>query len=465
MKSQIKKIVFIVILFPVNFLYSQLSLRVPDRTIQNKMVIDQILDKNLSQWTRIYEQLHAAPELSGMEEKTSFFIASKMKTLGFQVTEHLGRFKHTSWKPYGVVGIVKNGAGPVVMIRTEMDALPLMEKTNLAYASHVKIHPDSGQDICVMHACGHDIHMTIFLGVAEILMHEKSSWHGTLMMVAQPAEEGGPGASGAEALLEDGLYSRFPKPDFVLGLHQIPSIIAGKVAVMAGYTNATSRDGEIIVKGTGAHAARPQDGKDPIVISAELIMALQTIVSRENNPFHPAVFTIGSIHGGTKSNIIPDQVRLLFTLRTLDDETSDKLALAVYRISKGVAYSNGLSEDKYPEITLNKGYPSNYNNPILAQHMTAVFKKLIGDENVLAADPILSGEDFSYYSLQKTIPTLFFNIGSADSVKYNESLKTGIPLPSNHSNLMVPWPRLTIQTGIETMTGGALELFQNPCKP
>jgi amidohydrolase len=451
---------FVIIFIGSSYLYGQNALSI-DQNHLNKILIGQILDKKLPQWIATYEHLHAAPELSGMEEKTSFLIASQLKLLGFQVTDHLGKYKFSNWKGYGVVGIFKNGNGPVVMIRTEMDALPVLEKTNLLYASHVIIRTDSGQNIPVMHACGHDIHMTIFLGVAEILIHSKTSWRGTLMMVAQPAEEGGPGASGAEALLEDGLYSRFPKPDFILGLHQTPSIMSGKVSMMSGYMNATSRDGEIIVRGAGGHAARPQDSKDPIVMSAELIMALQTIVSRENNPFHPAVFTIGSIQGGSKSNIIPDQVSLKFTLRTLDDETSDKLAFSIYRITRGVAYTNGLSEDKYPEVIMNKGYPSNYNNPMLAMELTGVFKKIIGVENVLPGEPILSGEDFSYYSLQKAIPTLFFNIGGADPIRFNQSLKTGIPLPSNHSSGMAPLPGLTIKTGVETMCAGTLYLFQS----
>jgi len=428
---------------------------------QTLQPVDQWIDQNLESLVRTYKQLHASPELSGYEIHTSALIAARLHELGYEVSDHLGKFTHRDWKGYGVVGILKNGNGPVLMIRTEMDALPLVEKTNLSYASVIKVKPDSGQETGVMHACGHDIHMSIFLGVAEILMQFKTSWHGTLMMVAQPSEEGGPGASGAQALLEDGLYTKSGRPDFILGLHQTPTIMAGKLAVMAGFSNATSRDGEIIIHGTGSHAARPQDGKDPIVLSAELIMALQTIISRENNPFHPAVLTIGSIHGGTKSNIIPDQVNLKFTLRALDDETGDKLASAIFRMAKGIAYAAGLPEDKYPEIIMNKGYPSNYNDPVLTEEIAAAFRKALGKENVLVADPVLSGEDFSYYSLEKKIPSLFFNIGGADPVKFNESLRTGIPLPSNHSPFMAPAPELTIRTGIRAMVAGVLRLLQN----
>ena len=432
---------------------------------QSLKPVDQWLDQNLASLVATYKQLHASPEISGYETHTSARIAGRLKELGYTVAEHLGKFTHRDWTGYGVVGIFKNGIGPTLLIRTEMDALPLVEKTNLPYASIVKVKTDSAQETGVMHACGHDIHMSIFLGLADILMQLKTSWQGTLMLVAQPSEEGGPGASGAQALLEDGLYARFGRPDFILGLHQTPTIISGKVALKTGFSNATSRDGEIIIRGTGSHAARPQDGKDPIVLSAELIMALQTIISRENDPFHPAVLTIGSIHGGTRSNIIPDQVNLKFTLRALDDETGDKLASAILRIARGVAYAAGLSEDKYPEIILSKGYPANYNDPEFTEEIAAAFRKALGKENVLVADPVLSGEDFSYYSLEKKIPSLFFNIGGADPARFNESLKTGIPLPSNHSPFMAPAPELTIRTGIKAMVAAAFRLLQDAAPP
>jgi amidohydrolase len=422
--------------------------------------MDEIIHQDLNELTSIYKRIHAAPELSGYEQATSDLIASHLKSLGYEVTDHLGKYKNRPWKGYGVVAIFSNGVGPVLMIRTDMDALPLVEKTELPYASTVKIKGDSGQVTGVMHACGHDIHISVFLGVADVMMRLRSSWHGTLMMVAQPSEEGGPGASGAQALLEDGLYTKFFKPDFILGLHQTPSIVAGKLSVLSGYTNATSRDGDIVVHGKGAHASRPQDSKDPIVISAQLIMALQTIISRENNPFHPAVLTIGAIHGGTRSNIIPDQVTLKMTLRALDDKTCDQLAASVSRIIRGVAYTAGLPENLYPEVNISKGYPSNYNDPRLVDKLLTVFTSEFGKENLVSIDPVLSGEDFSYYNLQRTIPSVFFNIGGADPAKFAESLKTGIPLPSNHSPFMAPTPELTIQTGIKAMAGGAIALLK-----
>ena len=257
--------------------------------------LDNAIDKELNDLVTTYKAMHALPELSGHEEKTSVFIAAQLKALGYKVTENVGKFQNRNWKGYGVIGVMTNGNGPTVLVRTDMDALPIIEKTNLAYASTVTTKNDAGEEVGVMHACGHDIHMTVFLGVAKMLVETKMQWHGTVVMVAQPAEEAGPGASGAEAMLSDGLYNKFPKPDYILGLHQMPDIIAGKVGIAPGYTTSISGAGEIIVRGKGGHSSKPQDAKDPIVISAELIMALQTIISREINPLTPATLTIGSI--------------------------------------------------------------------------------------------------------------------------------------------------------------------------
>jgi len=428
--------------------------------IFSQVNIDAAINSELNDLVTAYKTIHAAPELSGHEEKTSSYIAEQLKKLGYNVTENIGKFKNRTWKGYGVVGILKNGKGPVVLVRTEMDALPLIEKTALPYASTIKTKNDAGDEVGVMHACGHDIHMAIFLGVAKIMVDMKTKWSGTLVMVAQPAEEAGPGASGAEAMLNDGLYTRFPRPDYILGLHQTPALVTGKVGFISGYSNAVTGAGEIVMRGVAAHPARPQDAKDPVVMSAELIMALQTIVSRETNPFEPVTLTIGVIQGGTAANIIPEEVHLKFNVRALNDAVYDKTIAAITRMVNGVAITAGVPNDRMPVITSLKGYPANYNNPALTERISKVFKKVIGEENVINTKPLLTGEDFSYYSLDKTIPGLFFSIGSADTEKYNESIKTGIPLPSNHSPFMSPVPDTTIRTGVKAMSSAILELLK-----
>jgi len=446
MRKKTSTIIFVFFL-SINQIFSQANL-------------DDAINRELDDLVTAYKTIHAAPELSGHEEKTSSYIAAQLKALGYNVTENIGKFQNRTWKGYGVAGILKNGNGPTVLVRTEMDALPLIEKTALPYASIVKVKNDVGVEVGVMHACGHDIHMAVFLGVAKIMVDMKAKWNGTILMVAQPAEEAGPGASGAEAMLNDGLYTQFPKPDYIVGLHQTPALVTGKVGLMSGYSNAVSGTGEIVVRGVAAHPARPQDAKDPVVMSAELILALQTIVSRETNPFDPVTLTIGVIEGGTASNIIPEEVHLKFNVRALNNEVYDKTIAAIARMANGVAETSGVPENRMPIVTSLKGYPANYNDPALTDRISKVFKKVMGEENVINTKPLLTGEDFSYYSLDKTIPSLFFSIGSADPQKYNESLKTGIPLPSNHSPFMTPVPDTTIKTGVKAMSSAIFELLR-----
>ena len=250
-----------------------------------------------------YRSLHAAPELSHHEQKTSAFVAGELRVLGYNVTEHVGKYAgHPEWSGYGVVGVLKNGPGPTVYVRTELDALPIEEMTGLPYASKVRTKDDAGREVGVMHACGHDIHITSLLGTAKMLVELKEQWHGTLVMLAQPAEEA---SSGAKAMLDDGLYTRFPKPDYVIALHDTPALEAGKVGFTPGYAMASSTSVEVTLRGIGGHGSAPQVAKDPIVEAAEFILAIQTIVSREDSPFDPAVVTVGSIHGGTRPISFP----------------------------------------------------------------------------------------------------------------------------------------------------------------
>src|SRR6266550_3828445 len=264
--------------------------------------IDGMLDREIAQLVSTYKMLHAAPELSHHEEKTAAFMASQLRALGYTVTERVGKYAEPDWISYGVVAVMKNGAGPTVLVRTELDALPVEEKTGLTYASTVKAKNDAGQEVSVMHACGHDIHITAFLGTAKILAALKDQWHGTLIMIGQPAEET---VNGAKAMLADGLYTRFPKPDFTIGLHDSADAEAGKILYAPGYAMASSTSVDLIIRGLGGHGSKPEATKDPIVVASQTVLALQTIISRENSPLDPAVITIGSIHGGTKRNIIP----------------------------------------------------------------------------------------------------------------------------------------------------------------
>ena len=307
--------------------------------------LDSMLDREIAQLVSTYKMLHAAPELSHHEEKTAAFVASQLRALGFTVTERVGKYAQPEWTSYGVVAVMKNGAGPTVLVRTELDALPVEEKTGLPYASTVKTKNDAGQEVSVMHACGHDIHITSFLGTAKMLVALKDQWHGTLVMIGQPAEET---VNGARAMLADGLYTRFPKPDFALALHDSADVEAGKITWCPGYAMASSTSVDLVIRGLGGHGARPEATKDPVVIAAQTVLALQTIVSREKSALDPAVITVGSIHGGTKRNIIPDEVTLQLTIRTYKEEVRQHILASIERIAKGLALAAGVPEDRAP---------------------------------------------------------------------------------------------------------------------
>src|SRR6266567_540702 len=276
-------------------------------TANAQQSLDAMVDREIGSLVSTYKMLHAAPELSHYEAKTSAFLAEQLRALGYTVTEHVGKYPQSNWKGYGVVAIMKNGDGPTVLVRTDLNALPVEEKTDLPYESTVKTKNDAGQDVGVMHACGHDIHITNMIGTARMLSQLKDQWRGTLILLGQPAEET---IDGAKAMLADGLYTRFPRPDFTIALHDSAEVEAGKVTYYPGYAMASSTSVDVIVRGVSGHGSKPEATKDPIVMAAQMIMALQTIISRENSPLDPAVVTVGSIHGGTKRNIIPDEVTL-----------------------------------------------------------------------------------------------------------------------------------------------------------
>ena len=355
---------------------------------------------------------------------------------------------------------MKNGTGPTVLVRTDLDALPVEEQTGLPYASTVTTKNDKGDEIHVMHACGHDVHMAAFVGVARSLAKLKDQWHGTIVFVGQPAEETG---NGARALLDDGLYTKFPKPDFALGFHDNAQMQTGHIGVTEGYTYANVDSVDVTVRGVGGHGAYPHKTKDPIVLSAEMINAWQTIASRENNPIDPIVITVGSIHGGTKHNIIPDEVKMQLTVRTYKAEVRDRVLVAIDRIAQGIATTAGIPADRAPIVTVLKDQytPATYNNPELTKRLVAVWKKTLGADNVEATDPTMGGEDFSEFSLpDHSIPAVDFHIGAVDPAKIAESKNSNRPLPSLHSSKFAPVPAPTIRLGMVGMTTAVLELMK-----
>jgi amidohydrolase len=421
--------------------------------------LDALVDGEIASLVATYKMLHAAPELSHYEDKTSTFFAAQLRSFGYTVTEHVGKYDRPEWKGYGVVAVMKNGAGPTVLVRTDLDALPVEEKTGLPYASKIKTKNDAGQDVGVMHACGHDIHITNMLGTAKVLAALKDQWHGTLILIGQPAEET---IDGAKAMLTDGLYTRFPKPDFAIALHDNSDLEAGKVAYCPGYALASSTSVDILIRGISGHGSRPEATKDPIVIASQTILALQTIVSRENSPLDPAVVTVGSIHGGTKRNIIPDEVTLQLTIRTYKEEVRQHILDSIARIAKGVAMAAGVPEDRLPVVKVieNEIAPATYNNPELTERLARAFERTLGAQNVVKSPPVMGSEDFGHLSLDHTIPSVMFWLGAIDPTRVEASKKSGKPLPSLHSSLFEPLPEPTLRTGVKAMTAAVLELMK-----
>jgi amidohydrolase len=419
-----------------------------------------LADAELPSLLAIYKDIHTHPELSGHEERTAALIAKELRSAGCQVTDHLGKYENPKLKGYGVVGVMKNGDGPTVLVRTDMDALPVDEETGLPYASNTVAQNDEGKDVHVMHACGHDAHMAAFIGTARALAKLKNQWHGTIVFVAQPAEETG---NGARALLKDGLYEKFGKPNFALGFHDKADLETGHIGVTEGYTYANVDSVDVTVRGVGGHGAYPHKTKDPIVLAAEIINALQTIASRENNPLDPIVITVGSIHGGTKHNIIPDEVKMQLTVRTYKSDVRERVLAAINQIAKGCATAAGFPPERAPIVTVRKDEfcPATYNNPELTKRLVAVWKASLGNDNVKIVDPTMGGEDFSEYSLpDHSIPAVDFHIGAVEPAKVAEYKQAGKELPSLHSSKFAPVPEPTIRVGIIGMTSAVLELMK-----
>jgi amidohydrolase len=420
----------------------------------------QLANAELPSLLIIYKDIHTHPELSTQEQRTAALLAKELKAAGCEVTENVGKYEKPDQKCYGVVGVMKNGDGPVVLVRTDLDALPVHEETGLPYASTVMTKNEKGDDVPVMHACGHDIHVSMTIGVARSLAKLKDQWHGTVILVGQPAEELG---TGARAMLHDGLYTRWPKPNYALGFHDKADMEIGHIGVTEGYTSANVDSVDVTVHGIGGHGAYSYRTKDPIVIAAEMINHWQTIASRENNPIDPIVITVGSIHGGTKHNIIPDEVKMQLTVRTYKADVRERVLAAIERIAKGCAIAAGLPSDKMPTMNVQRDQfaPATYNNPELTKRLVAVWKKTLGDQNVEMVDPTMGGEDFSEYSLvpEHSIPAVDFHVGAVEPAKIVDSKKPGAsPLPTLHSSKFAPVPEPTIRTGIVAMTAAVLDL-------
>ena len=400
----------------------------------------------------LYIDLHKNPELSSHEEKTAAKMADELRKLGYEVTTGVGGT--------GVVGVLLSGKGPTVLVRTELDALPIEEKTGLPYASHVTATDPNGKTVPVMHACGHDIHMSSWVGAATLLAQEKDRWRGTLVMVGQPAEET---VKGAEAMIKDGLVKRFPKPDYCVAVHDSHDAPAGKVMVTPGYALANVDSVDVTLFGKSGHGAHPEATVDPIVIAAKTVLGWQTLVSREKDPFDPVVLTVGSIHGGTKYNIIPDSVALQITLRTYKPEVRKLMLEGIARIAK--AESVAANSPKEPIVKVAESANATYNDPALSKRLLSMLGRELGEQNVSEWHPEMVAEDFSELCKAAGSPGVQLRIGAVEPAKFAQAQKTGETLPSLHSSGFAPDRERTIKTGVEVLTLSALELLAKPTVP
>jgi len=405
----------------------------------------QQIDAVYPQMRVLYEDLHRNPELSLHEERTAAKIASQLRQLGYEVTTNVGNT--------GVVGVLKNGSGPTVMIRAELDALPVLEKTELSYASHVTTHNDQAIEVPVMHACGHDLHMSVGMGTAALLAQNKDRWHGTFIYVGQPAEER---IQGATAMLKDGLFTRFPKPDFVFAIHDTSFQPAGKVSYVTGFAMSNADSVDVTIYGKGGHGSAPELTVDPIVIAARTILSWQTIISREKSPQDPGVITVGTIHGGTKNNIIPDEVKLQLTVRSYKDEVRQRLLTAIERVADAEAAAAGA--EKKPTVTRVEGVDAVYNDPAITQRIVAALESVMGKGSVVQGTPIMASDDFAEYG-RAGVPSVMLSLGAINPARFEAAQKNHEILPGPHSSLFAPDEEPSLKTGILVETTAVLELL------
>jgi amidohydrolase len=420
-------------------------------TPANAATLSESIRADMPQLMTLYRDLHANPELSMQEVRTPAKLAAEVRKLGFDVTEHVGKT--------GVVAVMKNGPGPVLLIRADMDALPVKEQTGLPFASTAVGKLPDGTDTPVMHACGHDTHVTTWLATARRLAAMKDQWSGTLVMVLQPGEEL---VTGAKAMLDDGLFTRFPKPDYLLAFHDSAQLPAGAIGVPTGYALANVDTVNILVKGLGGHGASPQTTRDPIVLASRIVMALQTLVSRENNPLEPAVVTVGSFHAGTKSNIIPDNAKLALTVRSYSPETRKLLLDGIRRIARGEAIAAGLPDKLMPMVEIEQpSADATFNTSPFSDHLRQLFGAHFGADRVSQPKPIMAAEDFSRYWLaDKSKQSTIFWVGGVPKAKWDAAKGDVTKLPSLHSPFWAPEAETVISTATEAMTVAALDILK-----
>jgi amidohydrolase len=395
------------------------------------------VDKELPRYLELYRNIHAHPELAFQEQQTSALVARELKRSGYSVTSNMGGF--------GVVGVLKNGPGRTLLIRGDMDALPVAEETGLPFASSVRAKDETGQAVSVMHACGHDVHVANLLATAAFLAEQRAAWSGTLLIVAQPAEELG---EGARRMIEAGLFERFQKPDIALAMHVDPDVTSGHLAIVSGWAAANADSVDVTLYGRGGHGSRPQDTVDPIVLSAQYVTALQTLVSRRNDPQQPAVITVGSIHGGTKRSVIPDSVQLQMTVRSYSDETRARLLDGIQQLARDL--STAFGSPKPPEIKIKEAYtPAVYNDPNLAAQATRALQSVLGPDGVEPGRVPMTAEDFGRYGRQLKIPSLLIRLGATPEAHLQASKKPGAsPIPGLHTSRFLPDTSRALRTGV-----------------
>jgi amidohydrolase len=399
----------------------------------------------------MFVDFHRNPELSFKENRTARIIAKALREEGATVTEGVGGT--------GVVGVMRNGAGPTVLVRADMDGLPVEEKSGIPYASNVRQVGVDGQEMPVMHACGHDVHITSLVGAAHQLAAMKDRWRGTIVFIAQPAEER---VGGAKAMLADGLYTRFPKPDYALGFHVNSGMRTGTVSGADALMYSSADSVDITIHGVGAHGASPQSGKDPVYIGAQLVTALQSIVSREVGPLSPAVITVGSFHAGTKHNIISDRADLQITVRANDEAVRHQLLAAIERMAKNIARANGVAENRLPEVRISEGTPTTSNTPALAQRVRSAWQQALPAGTVVPfAQESMGAEDFTYFvQPELNVPGFYFQVGGTPQASFDAAKAGGPPVPSHHSALFRIDPEPSVRLGAEAMTVAVLDLLK-----
>jgi amidohydrolase len=420
--------------------------------------VDSLIAGQLSGLVETYKGIHEHPELSHHEEHTSAALAAELRKAGYAVTEHVGKYSDGS-QAFGVVAVLANGAGPTLLIRTDMDALPIIEETGVPYASKVKTKNAAGQEVGVMHACGHDVHVTTMIGTARVLAAMRAQWHGTVILIGQPSEET---IDGARAMIADGLYRRFGTPDMAIALHDTNEHAAGTVSITSGVALPSATSIDVTFRGIGGHGAQPQVTKDPIVMAAEFIVEVQTIVSRRQDPRDPAIVTVGDIHGGTKRNIIPNEVKLEITARAFSDKGRQNIVDGVRQTAAGVAMAAGLPAELAPIVTvLEEAAPLTYNDPALSARVKTALIAALGESNVIVEGPGTASEDFDEFSLEgRKIPAVMFGLGAVDADRLATAHAAGKTLPGPHTSLFKPIPEPTLRTGVKAMSSVAMALLK-----